>query len=92
MKDGLNQRLFDVPATGSMLLTDFRPALGELFDPEEVAAYHSPEEARTLLEYYRSHPEARQRLAGRARERVLKEHTYLHRVRTILSHLTARFF
>lgn len=92
MKDGLNQRVFDVPAAGSFLLTDFKEALREFFDPEEVATYRDLEEAREKLQYFQQHPEARRALAARARERVLAQHTFLHRVQTMLARLSAEYF
>ncbi|MEW6658738.1 MAG: glycosyltransferase [Thermodesulfobacteriota bacterium] len=92
MKDGLNQRVFDVPAAGAFLLTDFKEALLELFHPEEVATYHDLEEAGAKLQYFAAHPEARQALAARARARVLGRHTFLHRVQAIMERLRAAFF
>ena len=92
MKDGLNQRVFDVPAAGGFLLTDFKESLLELFAKDEVAFYHDQDEALDKLEYYGSHPEARQTLTVRARDRVLAEHTFSHRVQTLLEHLRAVFF
>lgn len=85
MKGAVNQRVFDVPACGAFLLTDWREQLGALFEPgKEVICYHSPEEATDLLEYYLRHPEKRERVALSARTRVLAEHTYDHRLRTIV--------
>jgi spore maturation protein CgeB len=92
MKDGLNQRVFDVPAAGGFLLTDFKESLLDLFPVDEVAVYHNPDEARAKLQYYGSHPEERRALAGRARERVLSGHTFVHRIQALLDHLCAAFF
>jgi spore maturation protein CgeB len=92
MKDGLNQRIFDVPAAGSFLLTDHKDALLDLFLPEEVATYHDLEEARAKLDYFAAHEEERRALATRARERVLGQHTFLHRVEAIIKRLSAAFF
>ena len=92
MKDGLNQRVFDVPAAGAFLLTDFKEALLDLFSPEEVATYQDLEEARAKLDYFAAHPEARQALATRARGRVLSQHTFGHRVQTMMERLSAAFF
>jgi spore maturation protein CgeB len=92
MKDGLNQRVFDVPAAGSFLLTDFKESLRDLFQEDEVATYQSPEEAREKLQYFQPRPEARRALTARARERVLAQHTFVHRVRTMLERLSAEFY
>jgi len=91
MKDGLNQRVFDVPAAGSFLLTDFKEALLDLFQPEEVATYASQEEAREKLRYFAAQAGARRALSARGRDRVLGEHTFVHRVQAILAHLKSVF-
>jgi spore maturation protein CgeB len=36
LKNGLNQRVFDAPAAGAFVLTDYKEALFELFAPDEV--------------------------------------------------------
>jgi spore maturation protein CgeB len=92
MKDGLNQRVFDVPAAGGFLLTDFKEALLELFPPEEVATYHDLDEAGAKLQYFAARPEERRALAARARERVLGQHTFVHRVQAIIERLGAAFY
>jgi spore maturation protein CgeB len=92
MKDGLNQRVFDVPAAGAFLLTDYKEALFEVFPPEEVATFRTLEEAREKLAYYLKYPETRRRLATRARERVLSQHTYVHRLQKIMQVMGDAFF
>jgi spore maturation protein CgeB len=85
MKAAVNQRVFDVPASGGFLLTDFREQLSELFHLEkEVAYFREPGEISQLARYYLAHPEVRQKMAARARSRVLQEHTYRHRVAAML--------
>lgn len=82
---GLNLRTFEVLATGAFQLMDAVPGMEELLEPQqEIAAYHSPEEAKDLAEYYLRHPDERARIAQRGRARVLKEHTYVHRMRSLL--------
>ena len=81
MKTGLNQRVFDVPASGSFLLTDYRRQLENLFEPgREAIVYHSPEEARDLAGFYLANEMERQAVVNRARARVLAEHTYTRRL------------
>ena len=81
MKGAVNQRVFDVPATESFLLTDYRKQVENLFEPgTEIVCYHSPEEAEHLTREYLAHPEQRRAVALAARKRILAEHTYEHRV------------
>jgi spore maturation protein CgeB len=92
MKNGLNQRVFDVPAAGAFLLTDHKEALWELFSPEEIVTFGSIEEAHEKLAYYLKYPGTRRQIATRARERVLSQHTYGHRLQIIEKQITETFF
>ena len=87
---GLNARAFELLGTGAFEMTDAVRGMEELLDPgKEVVLYRSPEEARELARYYLVHPEERQRIAGRGRQRVLENHTYFHRMRTLLNEVDA---
>jgi spore maturation protein CgeB len=88
MKGAVNQRLFDVPATGAFLITDWRDQLDRLFEPgREVVCYREPEEAADLVRYYLAHPGGRRTIAAAARKRVLAEHTWDHRLRFMIAKL-----
>lgn len=81
MKSGLNQRIFDVPASGSFLLTDDQGQLEELFEPgQEVITYRHPEEARDLALWYIQHPVARQDIVIAGQHRLHQHHLYRHRL------------
>jgi len=88
MKGAVNQRLFDVPAAGAFVLTDWRDQIENLFDPgKELICYHEPEEVPDLVRYFLAHPAERQRITRAARTRILAEHTWTHRIQSILAHL-----
>lgn len=87
MKGAVNQRIFDVPAAGSFVLTDWRPQMEQLFEPQEMICYREPDEAPELARYYLTHHTERQSIALRARERVLACHTWAHRLQTLLEHM-----
>jgi spore maturation protein CgeB len=92
MGGAVNQRVFDVPACGAFLLTDHQEALDEAFDVgREVVAFEHPEEIPGLVRFYLDHPADRHAIAERGRARVLKEHTYQHRLRFILERMRARY-
>jgi spore maturation protein CgeB len=85
MKAAVNQRVFDAPAAGGFVLTDFREQLAELFEVgEEVACFGEPGEIGDLVRFYLQHPEVRETMTAKARSRVLAEHTYRHRVAAML--------
>jgi spore maturation protein CgeB len=86
MKAAVNQRVFDVPAAGGFLLTDFKEQLAEVLEPgKESVCYHQPEEIPDLVRFYLDHPEARRQIIERGRARILAEHTYRHRLQEMLA-------
>jgi spore maturation protein CgeB len=84
MRGAMNQRVFDVPAAGGFLLTDYASQLEEAFVPgHEVVCYHHPCEIAELVRYFLSRPDHCRKITTRARERIMRQHTYAHRVRTM---------
>lgn len=85
MKGAVNQRVFDVPAAGAFVLTDWREQLDTLFEPgTEIICYHTPEEVPELVDRYLARPDERTRITQAARRRVLAEHTWEHRLQALL--------
>lgn len=78
-----NQRLFEVPGTGCMLITDSKENLGDFFEPDEVIAYKSPSEAAGLVKYYIEHEDERQKIAWAGHRRVMRDHTYSQRMKQV---------
>ncbi len=84
----INERTFEVLATGNLLVTNRTVGTGidELFrDGHEVAFYT---DEKSLLAAVRKHlddPDRRTKIAERGRERVMARHTYAHRVGSVLA-------
>lgn len=92
MKGAVNQRVFDVPACGGFVLTDHREQMEELFEPnKEIIFYRSIEEIKELVCHFLDRPSERARVSREARKRILAQHTYEHRLKTILQTM-ARIF
>ena len=92
MKGAVNQRVFDVPCCGAFLLTDHRRQMEALFEPgSEIIFYTHPDEIPSLVERYLKAPEDRRRVAEAARKRVLAEHTYDHRMRSLMETMRRTF-
>lgn len=88
MDTAVNQRVFDAPACGAFLLTDRRSSLSTLFEEgKEVIAYGGQEEIAELARFYLRNDAAREAVAAKGRARVLREHTYRHRVDAIIRRL-----
>ena len=88
---GLNFRLFDVPACGTLILTEWVQELPEAFVVgEEVETFTSPDELREKVRYWLAHDAARQTLIQRSRARVLRDHTCEQRARQWLKWFDTR--
>jgi len=60
----LNQRVFDVPATGAFLLTDYSPELREHYKiGEEIVCFSDVEELKDKAGYYLTHDAWREEIA-----------------------------
>jgi len=80
-----NMRLYEATGVGSMLITDKKDNLGDLFEiGKEVVAYSSPQEASQLVQYYLAHPEEARAIAKAGQARTLREHTYRHRMEELV--------
>jgi spore maturation protein CgeB len=83
--DFVNPRTFEIAACGAFQLVDHRAELAELFAPgDELAVFQSGQDILRLVKYYLTHEEERNVMAERGRQRVLSEHTYVHRMRAAL--------
>jgi spore maturation protein CgeB len=77
----INNRTFDVAACETFQLIEFKEDLPNHFvEDEEIAAFKSNEELLKKIEYYLQNDIERQRMAAKARNRVLKEHTFEKRL------------
>lgn len=80
-----NMRLYEATGVGTLLITDRKDNLGELFEVgKEVVAYSDKEEAAELIRYYLAHPAEAQAIARAGQQRTLGEHTYRHRMQELV--------
>jgi spore maturation protein CgeB len=83
--DFINPRTFEVPACGAFQLVDRVPELEKFFIlEEELVTFSSEEELADKARFYLERPSLRASLAARARQRVLSQHTYYHRMERLL--------
>lgn len=88
--DFVNPRTFELAACGAFQLTDRRVLMGELFTDQEIVQFSRADEVRSLIRTWLSDPAGRRRIADAARQRVLREHTYQHRMTHMLAELGLR--
>jgi hypothetical protein len=79
-----NMRLYEATGVGTMLLTDWKTNLPDLFTPgTEVVAYRSIDECVELVNYYLAHDSEREAIAAAGQKRTLCEHSYYHRMQEL---------
>ncbi len=83
--NGLNLRCFEATAAGSLLITQNCADLSVCFTPgSEVLTYHNAEEAAAFFHQAVLDPDWAEQVATAGRRKTLNEHTYRHRMQTIL--------
>jgi len=85
--DFVNPRTFELAACGAFQLVDHRSQLSRFFTEQEMASFKEFSEVPGLIERWLNDPPARQAMADAARARVLREHTYVHRMRELLAQI-----
>ena len=87
LRNDINMRVFEALACGSLLVTNDLRENGqeELFrDGVHLATYHDAQELLDKIAFYLRHDDLRERIAAAGRVAVLADHTYEHRMRTVL--------
>ena len=91
--DFVNPRTFELASCGAFQLVDKRTLLPELFDlGKELITFENASELKDKINYYLHNEPERKEIAKRSREKVLKQHTYQHRLKDMLSIIYARNF
>lgn len=85
LKDAVNVSTLNIPTCSSFMLSNFRGDLIRLFrEGEEVVYFKDKEDLQEKVDYYLRNEEERIQIAKRGRERILKEHTFVHRMKRVL--------
>jgi len=80
-----NLRLFEATGVGTLLVTDWKVNLYEMFEPgKEVVTYRSSKECAELIKYYLEHDEERETIACAGQQRTFREHTYYQRMQELV--------
>jgi spore maturation protein CgeB len=85
MPSSVNQRVFDIPLSGSFVISDNQKDLLELFDRDtELEIFETIEDLRDKARFYLTHETNRNKIVDAAQKRIKHEHLYVHRVRRII--------
>jgi spore maturation protein CgeB len=82
----IKARPFELSACGAFVISGYADDLENYYkENEEMVFYRSTEELIQKINYYLSHAEEREAIAGAGHERTIKDHTYEKRFREIFS-------
>jgi spore maturation protein CgeB len=82
----INNRTFDVAACSSFQLIEYKDDLKKYFvEDEEIVAFKNVHELLEKVPFYIQNEKERNRIASKAIDRVLKEHTFESRVNNLMS-------
>jgi spore maturation protein CgeB len=86
-----NMRLYEATGVGSLLITDAKSNLSELFAPDaEVVTYASADQLVEKARHYLAHEDELRTVAAAGQARTLREHTYAVRMRELVPILEGR--
>ena len=88
--DFINPRTFELAACGAFQLVDKRQLMPEAFEDDELATFDSIEELSEKINYFLSNPNECEAVIQKAQTRVLSEHTYQKRMKTLLEFTAER--
>lgn len=84
MNETINNRTLDIAACGAFQLIEDLPGLRSYFSEEEMISYQYPKDCLDKIHFYLEKEEIRQQFADRAQKKVCNEHTFQHRIETML--------
>jgi spore maturation protein CgeB len=86
-----NMRLYEATGVGTLLITDAKSDLSNLFEPgTEVITYSTEDELVEKIEHYLEDEAERARIGRAGQERTLRDHTYGVRMRELID-ILARY-
>src|SRR5580700_4881695 len=81
-----NMRLYETTGVGTLLVTDWKQNLHEMFEPgAEVVGYRTADECVKAIDHLLSHEPERSRIAQAGHARTLREHTYAGRMAELVA-------
>jgi spore maturation protein CgeB len=84
-----NFRDFEVPMSGSMLLTQFSEELSLLYDVDnEIVTFKNEYEMIDKMKFYLKNNQQRKKIADAGHRRAINEHTWEHRFNELFSYIS----
>lgn len=90
-REGLNTRTFDILACGASELVDYKKNLELHFKiGEEIAAFKDTKDLLEVVDYYFKNDGLLEQISDKGRQRVINEHTWVHRVNSVVNTIKER--
>lgn len=90
-REGLNTRTFDILACGASELVDYRNNLETHFKiGDEIASFKNNKELIESINYYLKNEGLLKEISYNGRQRVLNEHTWVHRINSLINTIEER--
>jgi len=87
-----NMRLYEATGVGTMLITDFKDNLNEIFKiGEEIECYQNGDELLNKIDFYIKNEGKRKEIAQNGQKRTLTEHTYENRMKELITIINKYF-
>jgi len=81
----MSDRYFFSMACGAFTLVKYIPGIEDFFQNHvHLVWFHNGKQAIQLVKYYLNKPEERMQIGKNARREIIKNHTFLHRIKTII--------
>jgi len=89
LRNSLSHRAFEIPACKGFLLSDYRPEAENFFElDKEIVCFKNYNDLQDKISYFLKHPQEREEIVLNGYNRVIQEHTYVHRLKKMISTLT----
>jgi hypothetical protein len=83
-----NMRLYEATGMGSMLITDDKENISDLFEVgKEIVVYKDLKDLVEKIKYYLNNEDERVKIAKKGQEKTLKDHTYDGRMSVLVKNL-----
>jgi spore maturation protein CgeB len=86
--EGLNTRTFDIPACGAFEMVDYKKNVEKHFETDkEIVTFRNVNELKSKIDIYLKNGDLRKTISERGKQRVLNEHTWVHRASDLITAL-----
>ena len=87
-REGVNTRTFDIPACGAFEMVDYKKDVEKHFEiDKEIVTFNNIDELKSKIDFYLRNEDLRKTISERGKQRILNEHTWVHRAMNVKSAL-----